>query len=70
MRLSSQEEYGLRCLIRVGREGTEGSVTMPELDNSSSERSPDAKGPVSPSAPSSPRAASGVATPSAAPPDA
>ena len=34
MRLSSQEEYGLRCLIRVGREGTEGSVTMPELARS------------------------------------
>jgi Rrf2 family protein len=31
MRLTSQEEYGLRCLLRVGREGTEGSVTIPEL---------------------------------------
>jgi Rrf2 family transcriptional regulator, iron-sulfur cluster assembly transcription factor len=34
MRLSSQEEYGLRCLIRVGREGTEASVTIPELARS------------------------------------
>jgi len=31
MRLTSQEEYGLRCLLRVGREGSEGSVTIPEL---------------------------------------
>jgi len=31
MKLSSQEEYGLRCLLRVGREGTSGSVTIPEL---------------------------------------
>lgn len=34
MRMSSQEEYGLRCLLRVGREGTEGSVTIPELSKS------------------------------------
>ena len=34
MKLSSQEEYGLRCLIRVGREGTEGSVTIGELSRS------------------------------------
>jgi len=31
MKLSSQEEYGLRCLLRVGREGPEGSVTIPQL---------------------------------------
>ena len=31
MRLSSQEEYGLRCLLRVGREGTSGCVTISEL---------------------------------------
>ena len=31
MKLSSQEEYGLRCLLRVGREGTSGSVAIPEL---------------------------------------
>jgi len=31
MKLSSQEEYGLRCLLRVGRESPAGSVTIPEL---------------------------------------
>jgi Rrf2 family protein len=31
MKLSSQEEYGLRCLLRVGRVGTAGSVTISEL---------------------------------------
>ena len=31
MKLSSQEEYGLRCLLRVGRSGEGGSVTIPEL---------------------------------------
>jgi Rrf2 family transcriptional regulator, iron-sulfur cluster assembly transcription factor len=31
MKLSSQEEYGLRCLLRVGREGTAGSVSISEL---------------------------------------
>ncbi len=34
MRLTSQEEYGLRCLLRVGKESTEGSVTIPELARS------------------------------------
>ena len=34
MKLSSQEEYGLRCLLRVGREGGDGSVTIPELSRS------------------------------------
>ena len=34
MKLSSQEEYGLRCLLRVGREGSDGSVTIPELSRS------------------------------------
>ena len=34
MKLSSQEEYGLRCLLRVGRVGTEGSVTIPQLSRS------------------------------------
>src|SRR5262245_14672541 len=34
MKLSSQEEYGLRCLLRVGRAGTEGSVTIAELSRS------------------------------------
>jgi Rrf2 family protein len=31
MKLSSQEEYGLRCLLHVGREGTGGSVSISEL---------------------------------------
>jgi Rrf2 family protein len=31
MKLSSQEEYGLRCLLRVGREGTTGSTSISEL---------------------------------------
>jgi Rrf2 family protein len=31
MKLTSQEEYGLRCLLRVGRAGEGGSVTIPEL---------------------------------------
>lgn len=34
MKLSSQEEYGLRCLLRVGREGPAGSVTISELSRS------------------------------------
>lgn len=31
MRFSSSEEYGLRCLLRLGREGTAGSLTIPEI---------------------------------------
>ncbi len=31
MKLTSQEEYGLRCLLRVGREVDGGSLTIPEL---------------------------------------
>lgn len=31
MKLSSQEEYGLRCLLRVGREADGESLTIPEL---------------------------------------
>jgi Rrf2 family protein len=34
MKLSSQEEFGLRCLLRVGRAGAEGSVTISELARS------------------------------------
>jgi Rrf2 family protein len=34
MKLSSQEEYGLRCLLRVGREGTAGSISISELSRS------------------------------------
>ena len=31
MKLSSGEEYGLRCLLRVGRAGAAGSITISEL---------------------------------------
>lgn len=31
MRFSANEEYGLRCLLRLGRQGTEGSLTIPEI---------------------------------------
>jgi Rrf2 family transcriptional regulator, iron-sulfur cluster assembly transcription factor len=31
MKLSSQEEYGLRCLLRLAREGETGSLTIPEI---------------------------------------
>lgn len=31
MKLTSQEEYGLRCLLRVGRAGEGASLTIPEL---------------------------------------
>ena len=34
MKLSSIEEYGLRCLLRVGRAGLDGSVTISELARS------------------------------------
>lgn len=31
MKLSAQEEYGLRCLLRLGREGEDGNLTIAEL---------------------------------------
>ncbi len=31
MKFSSQEEYGLRCLLEVARSGPEGSITIPEI---------------------------------------
>jgi Rrf2 family protein len=31
VKLSSQEEYGLRCLLRLAREGETGSLTIPEI---------------------------------------
>ncbi|HEX9870830.1 MAG TPA: Rrf2 family transcriptional regulator [Candidatus Tectomicrobia bacterium] len=31
MKLSSQEEYGLRCLLQVARRGPEGSMAIPEI---------------------------------------
>lgn len=31
MKLSSQEEYGLRCLLRIAHEGAGGSLTIPAI---------------------------------------
>jgi Rrf2 family protein len=31
MKLSSHEEYGLRCLLQVARHGPDGSATIPEI---------------------------------------
>jgi Rrf2 family protein len=31
MKLSSHEEYGLRCLLQVGHRGANGSATIPEI---------------------------------------
>jgi len=31
MKLSSQEEYGLRCLLQVAHHGPDGSMTIPEI---------------------------------------
>ncbi|MBV9084021.1 MAG: Rrf2 family transcriptional regulator, partial [Acidobacteriaceae bacterium] len=31
MKLSSHEEYGLRCLLQVARHGATGSATIPEI---------------------------------------
>lgn len=34
MKLSSQEEYGLRCLLHIGRQPKGGSLTIPEISRS------------------------------------
>jgi Rrf2 family protein len=31
MKLSAQEEYGLRCLLRLGAQGDGGTLTIPEI---------------------------------------
>jgi Rrf2 family protein len=31
MKLTSQEEYGLRCLLRIAREGEGGNLTIPKI---------------------------------------
>ena len=31
MKFSAQEEYGLRCLLQIARQGTQGSLTIPEI---------------------------------------
>jgi Rrf2 family protein len=33
MKLSSHDEYGLRCLVRLGLEGPGGRLTIPEISN-------------------------------------
>src|SRR5260370_30744840 len=33
MNLTSPQEYGLRCLIRLGQEGPGGRMTIPEISN-------------------------------------
>src|SRR5688500_17514437 len=33
MKFSSQEEYGLRCLLQLGRQGEGGSLTIAELSH-------------------------------------
>ena len=31
MKFTAQEEYGLRCLLQIGRQGRGGSLTIPEV---------------------------------------
>ena len=31
MKLTAHEEYGLRCLLQIGKQGPEGSMTIPEV---------------------------------------
>lgn len=31
MKITAQEEYGIRCLLRIGRKGPGASVTIPEV---------------------------------------
>jgi Rrf2 family protein len=31
MKFTAQEEYGLRCLLQIGRQGNGGSLTIPEI---------------------------------------
>ncbi|MGH9629714.1 MAG: RrF2 family transcriptional regulator [Bryobacteraceae bacterium] len=31
MKLTSHEEYGLRCLLRLGQQGSSGSLTIPQI---------------------------------------
>jgi Rrf2 family protein len=31
MKFTAQEEYGLRCLLQIGRQGEGGSLTIPEI---------------------------------------
>ena len=40
MKMTSQEEYGLRCLLRLGREGPGASLTISELSRQEGISSP------------------------------
>ncbi len=31
MKISAQEEYGIRCLLQIGRNGADASLTIPEI---------------------------------------
>lgn len=31
MKISAQEEYGVRCLLQIGRQGPQASLTIPEI---------------------------------------
>lgn len=31
MKLSAQDEYGLRCMLQIARRGEQGSITIPEI---------------------------------------
>ena len=33
MKLTANEEYGLRCLVRLGQEGPGGRLTIPEISH-------------------------------------
>ena len=42
MKFSSQEEYGLRCLLRIARDGGEKGLTIPEISQSEGITTPNA----------------------------
>jgi Rrf2 family iron-sulfur cluster assembly transcriptional regulator len=42
MKFSSQEEYGLRCLLRIARDGEEKGLTIPEISQSEGITNPNA----------------------------
>jgi Rrf2 family protein len=40
MKLTSHEEYGLRCLLQVARQGVDGNLTIPEISRNEGISSP------------------------------
>ena len=42
MKFSSQEEYGLRCLLRIARDGGEKGLTIPEISQAEGITNPNA----------------------------